>query len=287
MNTVPAPRLRRPPCRSAVGRSGLVLAWWFGACLGAAAQTAATTGRAPATPPRAAAGAAATLPAVNLWIELREVDDVVRDEPAGGRAATVVGTLPGSTSGGAVWSTSRPAEREPSALLAQLRLRNGGQAQTSWRRQQPVEWVSSTWAPGANAGGAAIGRPAEAHAGVSRELHWLPAGRQITVSATWPGGSAPVAVEVVVDAQSPDGAPTSGAVPPDTLQTRTAVSVLAPLDQWVTVARSATAEDAGSAPPPGSIGTRPAAAPAVALQLRVRATAPPPPPLPPALPPRR
>lgn len=236
---------------------------------GAVAQSTLPAARQP--PARAATAASAALPAVNLWVELRQVDEVVRDEQPGRPLATTVGTRPTAPTEGAVWSTTRPAEREAPALLAQLRLQNGGQAQASWHHRQPVEWVSSAWAP--TTGGAGPARPAAATAGLSRELHWLPAGREITVSARWPGGNAPVSVELVVDLQSAD-APSSTGLPPGAVQARNAASLFAPLDQWVTVARSAPAEEAGAAASPGSLGTRPAPAPAVLLQLRVRAGAP-------------
>lgn len=251
--------------------------------LGAVAQSTAPT-RPPAMPTRAAA-AAPVLPAVNLWVELRQIDEAVQEELPVGRAATVLGTRPSGASQGAVWSTSRAAERDPAALLAQLRVQNGGRAQMGWRRDQPFEWLSEVWAPGLTGPGTASARPRAATAGASRQAVWVPAGREIEVSARWPGANSPVSIDLAVADQVPDS-PT-GSLPPATLQSRTAASVLAPLGQWVTVARIRGPDDAGhAAPPPGSIGTRPIALPPVLLQVRVRASAPAVPPTPGPQPPR-
>ncbi|HZF78235.1 MAG TPA: hypothetical protein VEZ89_00450, partial [Rubrivivax sp.] len=73
---------------------------------------------------------------------------------------------------------------------------------------------------------------------VVQTITWLDAGRSLMVQPRWPGGSQPVTVEVQVDGAALDPLRGQGPLPAQTRQ-QTVTSVLAPLGQWVTLARSA------------------------------------------------
>jgi hypothetical protein len=193
----------------------------------AVAATAATPAGAqrpaPGGRPAPAASAVVPLPDVALRVDWR-----VQPVSAAGDADTRAGFSLSTARGGPARSTTAPGSwqvtTQPRAGGAgpvpegvwQLRLRNGGQA--AWGRQQwqslPTgEWlVAPATAASAPARGGAIGQ----------QRQWVPQQQGLRVSARWPGGEAPVAVQL--------WAGTGQGV-------ELATDISLPLDTWVAVAR--------------------------------------------------
>jgi hypothetical protein len=207
-------------------------------------------------PDGAGEGRGPALPAVNLWVEFRQVDEDVRDEPARG-TGLVVGT-----------ATARPEAAAPEP--GSLRVRNGGRAEWQSQRAQGVTHVQQVWSgpPGSSNGpGGAPG----ASGGLTQQHEWLRQGRQVAFSARWAGDRQPVDFEYVLtehrlEARADNGQPQPG-------EGRTAGQVWVPLDRWVTLARSGPATPA---PVAGVYGTSAASASpgARVLQVRVRVAPP-------------
>jgi len=159
-----------------------------------------------ADPPATAASA---LPARDLVLELREVE-----EGGGGYA---VGTRP----------------QAPLMAPQQLQVRNGSQARLSFAQTTPLQWVQSVQAPGALTG-----------AGVQQGLIWLQAGQSLQLRPRWPGGQRPATVEIEVQTASVQQQP--GRELPTQERSALATTVQAPLGQWVTLARSGQGTPPGS-----------------------------------------
>jgi len=172
--------------------------------------------------------ALAQLPQRDLVVELRQVEE--------GSAGYGVSTQP----------------QTPLLPPQQLQVRNGSQARVSYAQAIPLEWVQSV-----NAAGPMMG------AGVKQGLIWLQAGQSLTVRPRWPGGQQAVTVEVEMQAASVGSRPGAGL--PTQQRGEVATTVLAPLGQWVTFARS------GQSTPQGSYSSDAAAQRPRLLQLRVTA----------------
>lgn len=218
-------------------------------------------------PPGAArpalAASAAAWPSVALWVEWREVTEVLHEETVGGREASVSATSSVPTGQGGTWSTLPGPDREP-APDHRVRLANGGSARIAWAGAAPAAWHTDVWleaGPGPRPGGGAL-------AGAIRpSVAWRPAeagdARTLALTARWPGGTAPVAVDLRLDdPAAADGHPQ-----------HVAGSTLVPLDRWTTVVQLGGGADDGAAGGRGTVGTR-RAEPVRLLQLRVRLGAP-------------
>lgn len=128
--------------------------------------------------------ALAAPPAVNLRVELRAV---ALDGPAAGPGDVVVGTR-GGTPPGAGSQVLRSAP-EAGDADAQVIVLNGATATLHSRRLRALptgDWVIG----GAN--GAASGAPG----GVGQTRQWIDAGPGFRVRPSWPGGAAPVVLDV-------------------------------------------------------------------------------------------
>ncbi|MDE2397396.1 MAG: hypothetical protein KGM91_18335 [Burkholderiales bacterium] len=157
--------------------------------------------------------AAPAVPRVNLLVEWREVNAAAPGAPGD----VVVGTAGGSAPppGSVTVATGSFAEAPPQ----QLQVANGASAALRTTRLRALgtgEWVAGNGRAGA----------------VGRTQQWIDAGSGFEVRPSWPGGAAPVTVEVS----------TRGA---HGVYTR----LLAPLGAWVDVARfAAGAGDPAIAP---------------------------------------
>lgn len=192
-----------------------------------------------ALPAWAAQPAIAPLPQRNLVIEWRQLDESLA---LGGHASAqgqVVSTTGGgiSAAGGVTLGTQRRDDQRTQSQ--QLRVLNGGRASVRVSQGIPVTWVQSAQAEPDMRGstGSAVGP------GVVQGLVWLEAGRQITLQPRWPGGQQPAVVDVQVDSASleadrPWTAQNQGGGMPSQARSQTATTVLAPLGQWVTIART-------------------------------------------------
>lgn len=203
---------------------------WAVLGLVAAAVTAATPAwaqrSAPGGRPAPAASAVAPLPDVALRVDWR-VQPVSATTAAGEADATAGlrlstargGPAGGATAPGSLQVTTRPrtggAGPAPEGAW-QLRLRNGGQA--AWGRSQWQSLPTGEWlvAPSATASAPARG------GAIGQQRQWVPQQQGLRVSARWPGGEAPVALQLW--AGNGQG-----------FELATDLSL--PLDTWVAVAR--------------------------------------------------
>ncbi|XVJ71389.1 MAG: hypothetical protein HEQ39_18675 [Rhizobacter sp.] len=187
-----------------------------------------------------------SLPQRNLVLEWRQIDDT---EAAGLAAAPLNVTVSTSgaqatSSGGVAVSTQQRAGTQ--ALHQQLRVLNGGRATVRINQSIPVMWVEVAQAatnPAGGYGGNNMSRTTGS--AVVQSLTWLDAGRQITLQPRWPGGELPAVVDIQVDSAALENErPTvaamnsGGAALPIQTRSQTVTTVLAPLGQWVTIART-------------------------------------------------
>jgi hypothetical protein len=208
------------------------------------------------------------LPQRNLVIEWRQLDESLAMAGQQGVQGNVVSTAGGGAalSGGVTLSTQRRDEQRTQSQ--QLRVLNGGRASVRVGHSVPLTWVQAAQAePQAGA----FNQPA-AGAGVVQGLTWLEAGRQIVLQPRWPGGSQPAVVDVQVDSAALDAerpgmpAGTVGSALPVQSRSQTVTTVLAPLGQWVTIARTGGEQVVEQ---PGSVSTLSSGAQRQLMQIRV------------------
>jgi hypothetical protein len=194
-----------------------------------------------------AAGASSApppLPQRNLVIEWRQIDELQSAANSATRLSTVTSTHGGQVgvSAGVVVSTQH--HNANNAVGQQLRVLNGGRTVLRLNQSVPVVWVQAVQADFQSPGGYHQANRANGGAAVVQGLTWLDAGRQITFHPRWPGGEQAAVVDVQVDsAQLERDRPSadalnSGASLPVQTRRQTATTVLAPLGQWVTIART-------------------------------------------------
>lgn len=185
----------------------------------------------------AASSVQAQLPARDLSVELRQIEDT-------GPGSYTVGT------------------RGQASLLApqQLLVRNGSKASFSLGQTIPLQWVqsvSSTTAtlvvPGADA--------SSRGGGVTQGLTWMDAGQSLTVKPRWGGGKRPVTVEVEMQSAHLEGRPASEL--PAQGRSQLVTTVGAPLGMWVTIATT------GGGSPQGGYSSEAEPETRRLLQLRV------------------
>jgi hypothetical protein len=166
-----------------------------------------------------ALSALAQQPQRNLIVEVRQVE-------AGNDGGYSVGTQP----------------REPLMTAQAVNVRNGEKASLNVSKAMPMQWVQSVSAQSASMAASGVS-VSNTGGGVTNGLVWLEAGQSLQVQPRWPGGKRPVRVEI--DVQSASVAPHSGAELPDQTKSQLVTTVNAPLGQWVTVAISGSAPQAG------------------------------------------
>lgn len=201
----------------------------------------------------------AALPRRNLRVELRWVESSLSGAALAGvrEGAVVVGTS-GSVSPrpGGVTLGTRALDAEPSPIERLLVL-NGQSASVQLNEQQPLQWLEyGVELPAAGRAGGSSGNSANgARVYAAPRSTLVERQRGFSVSPRWPGGRAPVQLEL--RAMAPD----------ERGQAQVVTTVQLGLDEWLTVARS------GSPPPrpqPGVLSTRDVEArPGRELQLRV------------------
>ena len=165
---------------------------------------------------RAAAGGGATaqpLPLRNLLVELRQSDaSAAQRERAAAGGSVVIGS-DGHVSGGVGIGAQVRSRDAAGDSVQQVRVLNGGRAGVRLARAVPLEFVQIVWTPQG--------------AQVLPSTVWTETGRGFVVQPRWPGGAAPVTVEV-----SAEG---GGAAE----RTQVLTTVQLPLGEWVTIASSA------------------------------------------------
>ncbi|MEJ6007277.1 hypothetical protein WG899_17140 [Paucibacter sp. AS339] len=180
---------------------------------------------------------ASGLPAKNFLIELRWVDIQVSGAVMSGvrEGAVVLGTA-GSVSprGGASLSTQR--QDDSASRVQRLLVLNGHPGSVQFTEKVPMQWVDVGIQIDAQPGGAPPTQGAAKAWAVPRS-GFAEQTQEFTVTPQWPGGQAPVRLEVraqapVMNAQAVQGGQGGSA------QTTVVSTVAAPLGEWVTVARS-------------------------------------------------
>ena len=168
------------------------------------------------------------LPQRNLLVEVRQGDESALNTSGGGlgNAEVVIGSG-GQVQGRAGVVAEARSQGSTLDTTQQVRVLNGGRAGVRLAQAQPLQWWEVAVGPR---------RPWV----VSRSV-WVEAGRGFTVLPRWPGGDAPVTVEIQAEGgsisqpgslQSFDK-PAAGV---DSAHTLTTVQL--PLREWVTIAES-------------------------------------------------
>ena len=153
------------------------------------------------------------LPLRNLLVELRQSDaSAVQRERAAAGGSVVIGS-DGRVSGGVGIGAQVRSRDAAGDSVQQVRVLNGGRAGVRLARAVPLEFVQIVWTPQG--------------AQVLPSTVWTETGRGFVVQPRWPGGAAPVTVEV-----SAEG---GGAAE----RTQVLTTVQLPLGEWVTIASSA------------------------------------------------
>lgn len=163
--------------------------------------------------------ALAQLPQRNLIVDVRQVEA-------------------GRDDGYTVSTTSREA-----LMTAQtVSVRNGEKASVNVSKSMPMQWVQSVSAQNATLSASGLSA-SNTGGGVTNGLVWLEAGQSLQVQPHWPGGKQPVRLDIEV--QSASVGHRTGTELPDQTKSQLVTSVNAPLGQWVTVAISGSASQAG------------------------------------------
>lgn len=167
------------------------------------------------------------LPAVELLLDWRQVPSTDDPAPPGSAAGGFsVGTASPVPPG---WSATRSRDAAPPAEVATVRVMNGHEAAWQFDRARVRRDHDLVWT-------------AQGQGVVSRDTVVHDA-RSLLATPRWPGGGAPVAVDLAVGSSSPDSAgdrvddvPADPARPA-TRDTGLRTTVALPLGDWVTVAR--------------------------------------------------
>ncbi|MEL4180159.1 hypothetical protein [Roseateles sp. PN1] len=185
----------------------------------------------------------------NLWVEMRWVESSVSGAALAGvrDGAVVVGTA-GSVSprGQIVLSTQR--RDEAAQQIQRVLVLNGGTASVQLSEQTPVQWLDYGVQLEAGTVG---GRPALGGNGAPNGSHsgakvlalprtgWVERSSGFTVNPQWPGGQQPVRVTLTALSAGPNvGGGSAGDVPGQGRQAQFQSTVMVPLGEWLTVARS-------------------------------------------------
>lgn len=188
-------------------------------------------------------GPAAADPQANLLVSWRVVSSSRGSDSREGlrRGEVIVDSRRGVLGRGGVEWASGSSTYEGSAMQ-QVLVMNGGRARIDVRRESPrTVWQ---WVGGMSRG--SLINP-EAQAELVAQTVWIDSGQGLAARPRWPGGSAPVMLELEAEAPLPgvEGARAyprgDGEDPPPRLSAQTTLSV--PMGQWVAVARTHQQEE--------------------------------------------
>lgn len=174
---------------------------------------AASAGLLPAMP----AVAAPPLPARNLVVEVRVVEQsTVQRQGLGAAGGVVLGTT-GSTATGGL--TVRAGSESVGAESAQrVLVMNGGRAAVRLAEALPLRSVEWAWTGSGS--------------GVSERTVWIDVERGVEVRPSWPGGAEPVRVEITVRGAAPAQQPSAEAA-----RLQASTELLVAPGMWTEVAR--------------------------------------------------
>ncbi len=174
----------------------------------------------------AAAGPA--LPAVNLVVELRVIDEAV----ASGHGDYIV-------------STRGPSKQAPQAAL-QLQLLNGQTGAVQLGRALPVQWLQGA----ARGAGSAASAATDSAGGVAYAVTWVPAGQSLSVRPQWADADSPVTLELQFIRTTLQ--PARGTSLPATRTQQVGSTLRLPLGVWTAFAATGVAQQASE---PGTVST--------------------------------
>ncbi len=179
-------------------------------------------------------------PAVNLLVELRFVADG-GELPRSGRGSVTVGTQGSTPLSGSVTVTTSTATAQRDESLLQMRVLNGARAQLRLSQLVPVSRLQWTWRHHPGPGSAASG------AGLVETTQWVDTARSMALRPSWPGGAAPVRLEVAVEVPGePPRDPAGHSAGPRQLQLETTAVV--PLGEWFVLGRTGRAPAPADSP---------------------------------------
>ncbi len=163
----------------------------------------------------------------NLLVELRQTDETsASGQSAGVSGGAVVVGSDGRVSGNVgigAQARSRDATRDS---VQQLRVLNGGQGSMHLGRSTPLQFLHVVWTPQG--------------AQVMPATSWTDTGRGFAVRPRWPGGNAPVTVELSAESGSFGASTSGGAAGPTSHRQTLLTTVQVPLGEWVTIASTDT-----------------------------------------------
>jgi len=163
------------------------------------------------------------LPMRNLLVELRQTDEVTANSQSAGVSggAVVIGSdgqVSGNVGAGAQ-ARSRDASRD---TVQQLRVLNGGQASVRLARSVPLQFLHVVWTPQGTQ--------------VMPATMFSDVGRGFAVRPRWPGGQAPVTVEVSAESGSIGGSMSGGSTGAGERRQTLLTTVQLPIGERVTIA---------------------------------------------------
>lgn len=236
-----------PPRRPALACPAAGLALWAGLVL-------------LATPVARAAPPERTLPARNLLIEWRAVTQGSQsDRQAGIESGRVIIDTRRGVIGRAGVAYGTVQTEHHSQTTQQLMVLNGGRARLFFGRSQQV--TSWQWGGGGWGGAAPTLVP---------QTTWVDLGQGLELTPRWPGGQAPVVVELVARSTEPERLDGQLDAEARTRRSELATTVSLPLGEWTVLARHGGSAQRSRA---GTYGTRELDE-ASAQDIEVRITAP-------------
>lgn len=196
----------------------VVLVWWL-LCAGAAAFAQDQK-----------------LPLRNLLVEVRQGDEASLTVSGGGVSSgeVVIGSG-GQVSGRAGVQVESRSRDSTLGTTQQVRVLNGGRASVRLAQALPLQWWEVIVTPRGTQ--------------VVSQTTWAEAARGFAVLPRWPGGEAPVTVEIQAESGSVSqpGALQALGQPQGAVGTaRTLTTVQLPLHEWVTIASSGEADSGRS-----------------------------------------
>lgn len=167
--------------------------------------------------------AAPPLPQRNLSVEMRVVDDATDAQQGAAAGGSVrIDSRGGASAQGGVVVQSRSRQLGQD-LQQRVLVLNGGRAVLRLAQGQPVDDTEVWWTPWGPA--AAV------------RSQWVELVDGIDVQPRWPGGNAPVTVELTAQRATPAIGNWQGSRPPGPAQWSTLTTVQVPMGEWVTVAQ--------------------------------------------------
>lgn len=216
---------------------------------------------------------AGELPARNLLIEWRVEGQLSQQRSQAGlqRGRVVIDSRHGVI--GQVGLSHGTVQTDAdSGSVQQVRVLNGGRARLYMGRTLSVTRWQWAWSPPSPSFQAQPTPGHQAHGSVTvwPQTEWVDLGQGLTVTPRWPGGRAPVRVEL--EAQSSEGLPGGSRLDPDgqTRRTELMSTLSVPLGEWTVVARNASRTQQAQS---GTLSTRDLDE-SESQQLSIRVTAP-------------